>query len=663
MTSTNDGSTLLTLTKWADDGHYLRDFLQKYQLPQVARIIKGQYLTLGVPSLPNPSLNQLVFLCSTGKRLKVAAQCVKFKEGNKKVVPIGPKLAIPENYEGWFEILSEEGRAVRCIESVMELARRFPDSCLVRESIKAYVAKGDDIETITDKVRTVAAGETLVLISEVLGTSANPKPDKSRATGRFLRCFDSRGENVYLSFEQRGKFSIIAKEDNISGVHSIKNLLTKRFPLMVRLVSGKTPVGGKAASAFVPEMRLYASFEEECVMALPLHKEPSIVAVPTTALVKLQGPKNADVLQKTKEYTRLEDMCKLLIEDISDKIQVFDIMLSRELKNDALSRKLPYFRRAFSDPYGYRLYSSEVKEQDMPDKDDTRYDEIDQIYDYVRGFAPPPKFTESTSEPVSKTTNGPPASTTHQDSLKPDPPPIETIPIRRHPDVVQVHPTTTATPPVIQLKRATENLYERIPRKDEESALSKKQATRFYVHTRTSKNKIYIKSSGLNRGLGVGGPKSRFFRQQHKNHPSTKDVPKTVRSVKSSATSPIFNIRYKSLTNLALEFNTLDSSNSGGKISGGSGGSYIIEDSSNKKTRLPRPKSLTNLVWDLNNHMDYNRANILNSAICRLDPRRRSHESSQSTSKESESRGNTTSSNNNSNVVLRTNKRIGTLYL
>lgn len=78
---------------------------------------------------------------------------------------------------------------------------------------------------------------------------------------RFLRCFDSRGDHVYLPMEARGKFSAVAKEDNISGVHKIANLLNKRLPLMVRMVSGQPPVGLKSGHQFCPEMRLLARFE------------------------------------------------------------------------------------------------------------------------------------------------------------------------------------------------------------------------------------------------------------------------------------------------------------------------------------------------------------------------------------------------------------------
>ena len=62
---------------------------------------------------------------------------------------MGPKLAIPTGYDGYFEILSEDGRAVKCIENVPELARRFPDSVLVRENFKALVSKSDDLNAIT----------------------------------------------------------------------------------------------------------------------------------------------------------------------------------------------------------------------------------------------------------------------------------------------------------------------------------------------------------------------------------------------------------------------------------------------------------------------------------------------------------------------------------
>jgi hypothetical protein len=90
----------------------------------------------------------------------------------------------------------------------------------------------------------------------------------------FCRCFDAEGENVYLPYDLKGgRFSALAKEENISGVHTIANLAKKRLPLMVRLAHGAPPLfsapgsGGKSAGQqlqqlFVPELRLLARTDE-----------------------------------------------------------------------------------------------------------------------------------------------------------------------------------------------------------------------------------------------------------------------------------------------------------------------------------------------------------------------------------------------------------------
>jgi len=148
---------------------------------------------------------------------------------------VGPKVSVPEEYRGFFEILSEDGRSARAMESVAELARRFPDSVLIREPIPSgvFVSKSDDVDAVVRARMTtpVAAGETLILVGE-----AQTKTIKGLST-KFLRCFNSRGENVFLPFDLSGplRFSAVAKEANISGVHTAANLLkNKRPPFMAR---------------------------------------------------------------------------------------------------------------------------------------------------------------------------------------------------------------------------------------------------------------------------------------------------------------------------------------------------------------------------------------------------------------------------------------------
>lgn len=113
----SDGAILVATSRWNDEPLYLHEVVKSGKLPQMVRIVKGHYLGLGVPTLPNPNLASTAIVASAGTSVRVAVQCVKFKD-NHKTVNVGPKLAIPQSFDGYFEILNEDGRAVRCIESV-----------------------------------------------------------------------------------------------------------------------------------------------------------------------------------------------------------------------------------------------------------------------------------------------------------------------------------------------------------------------------------------------------------------------------------------------------------------------------------------------------------------------------------------------------------------
>lgn len=120
----------------------------------------------------------------------------------------GSKVLIPETYPGYFELLSEDGRSTRCIENVFDLSRKLNLRVLVRETFRN-----------NHMSRTVHAGEILTTIYD---------------NGKYLKCKTSKDEIVNLPLEAKAKFSPIAKEDSISGVHTVKNLLKKRMPVVVR---------------------------------------------------------------------------------------------------------------------------------------------------------------------------------------------------------------------------------------------------------------------------------------------------------------------------------------------------------------------------------------------------------------------------------------------
>ncbi|XP_066149927.1 uncharacterized protein sano [Euwallacea fornicatus] len=564
-----DAQITVAAARWADEGSYLREFVAKHHLPAVVKIIKGQYGGLGVPTLPSPGLQSTALLVSVGKRQKIIAQAVKIKEG-RRLVCVGPRLVIPESYPGYFELLSEEGRAVRCIESVAELARRKPEEgCLVRETIRGVQAKTEPDGIVTPEgARTIPAGEILVPTGEAVLQGSK---------GRYLKCLDTRGDTILLGLEQRGKFSALAREDNISGVHTARNLLSKRLPLTVRLVHGTAPRGLKSPSHFVPELRLLSIFEEEHVFALPLQKDShSVTALPLAAPLKLLRTRNEESLRTMQEFSRLVDKCMVLVAEVADRIQVLDGKLGdskkqsptqpTELKNGFLLR-----RSASSDSANHRTkHSHHRKDENRLPVYSKDYEEIDQIYDYVRGFAPLPKNIKSPfSDPSPSLTSH--SSTPSHPDLKPEPPPIETIPTKK-----------------LQAEKRN--------RKSASSTIREKEAQPkplVQVHQKTPPGlpKLYVKNGHSQR--------SRLLRQK-----SASPMKETPPSPISKSGSPLFNIRYKSLNNLqAMELDgTLDSSNSGGRASGDSGTG--LKQPEKRSRKLSRPRSLTNLVWETREHPD-----------------------------------------------------------
>lgn len=167
-----------------------------------------------------------IFL-NAGKKYQILAQPIKIKEGRKTTNVgkcyrysisfhginisfyfVGHKVLIPETYSGYFELLSEDGRSVRCIDSTLELSKRRNLRVLVRETFRC-----------NHNSKTVHAGEIITTISD---------------NGKYLQCRTLKDEIINLPMEGKTKFSPFAKEDSISGVHCVKNLLQKRMPVIVR---------------------------------------------------------------------------------------------------------------------------------------------------------------------------------------------------------------------------------------------------------------------------------------------------------------------------------------------------------------------------------------------------------------------------------------------
>lgn len=137
--------------------------------------------------------------------------------------------------------------------------------------------------------------------------------------------------------------------------------------------------------------------EVDRVFALPLQKDTDLVSVPLNVKIKLQRAKNMEQLENFIEYSRFLDKAQRLLADARDRLQVIDLKLSdkkESSKHSSVSRKPLMLTTCAENGYVLRKSASCESSKYMQSNYGTiadEYDEIDQIYDYVRGFAPLPK--------------------------------------------------------------------------------------------------------------------------------------------------------------------------------------------------------------------------------------------------------------------------------
>lgn len=186
----------------------------------------------------------------------------------------------------------------------------------------------------------------------------------------------------------------------------------------------------------MPELRLLGCVEVDRVFALPLQKDTDLVAVPLNAKIKLQRAKNMEQLDNFMEFSRFLEKAKRLMMDARDRLQVVDLKYS-EKETKKSERGLGLFhshtshhlsgsnatksskfitsspqmttnqliaslengfvlRKSASCDSTSKYMQSQSHHSSLGSIAD-EYDEIDQIYDYVRGFAPLPKSVSTRS--------------------------------------------------------------------------------------------------------------------------------------------------------------------------------------------------------------------------------------------------------------------------
>lgn len=381
---------------WNTDPISINDFLTKNEVPCVARVVKGHIMNIGPPTLnPLKKVHHDILVHSIKSGSKIFGHSVMRIDGRDgrttRLISLEQKLSIPVTYKGWFELLSENGRSIRPIESVSELAKLYPSvsRVLVKQNVQAYVLIEADRKLIFNKTKIVTAGDQLT----ITGEPAIQMPGKLP----LLKCTDSNGEAVYLSFDQKCCFTPIANDGDVLGVFMIKDVISRfRLPLTVKLVQGVWPKVDK--NRFTGLIRLDWVYSDETAFVCPLDRNiPRIYPISTEVKLRLVTATNNNELKETESFKNIMVKCNRLVSSYHNTIH-----LIVALPEGVVKVKSHIDANICSD------LNAKVNENSEPatqmkrakSKEDILMAELDDLYGYLRQGKQPPigKYTRDSDE-------------------------------------------------------------------------------------------------------------------------------------------------------------------------------------------------------------------------------------------------------------------------
>uniref|UniRef100_T1JD72 CABIT domain-containing protein n=1 Tax=Strigamia maritima TaxID=126957 RepID=T1JD72_STRMM len=232
-------------------------------------------------------LRQPFLLYKSYMSLKVHAKSVQ-RDSRAKMKEVGPMVVIPEDYTGWFSIVTDNRRTAPFFTSIQQVAMSQVPYFLIRTDVPAYrVSDPRLIAGRTSYTRTtIKTGHVLKLLGVYEDINAKHYKNLNRNFQRrssttpapkYAQCVNYKGEVLFLSFAAQGKFYATATRGSrsVNHVYLISHILkTFKLPVTVRLVCGFLP---KVPCNFTGTLKLQSTCREDIILACTLLKERNVM--------------------------------------------------------------------------------------------------------------------------------------------------------------------------------------------------------------------------------------------------------------------------------------------------------------------------------------------------------------------------------------------------
>lgn len=257
--------------------------------------------------------DQPVWLHSRHNKRQVKARTI-YKDNDGAYFEVGQTLHIPEDFQGWFELVPPDFTRARYCRDIAEVASVMPKKIFTRTRLKGIRIVQEEDESQSYLERKVSAGSILRVtgtFSAKWRTSAETGLVKKKSKNwttveeQYLKCLDKDDKEVMIPFKQKGKFNIIyekGSKDSRCILHMKDIVSNFSFPLKVRLLFGKAPVN---PCIFTGMMVLKShSMCESIVGSTASNRRNVLFELP------LDFPCSVEVVENEKESCSHQKACK-----------------------------------------------------------------------------------------------------------------------------------------------------------------------------------------------------------------------------------------------------------------------------------------------------------------------------------------------------------------
>ncbi|GFN74616.1 hypothetical protein PoB_000112200 [Plakobranchus ocellatus] len=222
---------------------------------------------------------------------------------------VGPPMAIPCDYEGWFGAAPKGQEKVKRHTRVEGVANSTARRFLVTTKLPAFTSSRSTGEggTLDGYVpHDVMPGEVLKRVCVLDPNPGDPDcPTIVRMNGPCLECLDEKDEGILIPLSRRAMLYEIAEvyPDEVERVFTMAQVVAAgnaMLPRVLKLAHGDPPL---LAYAFTGMVRCYSVFTEETILAATLDDMSSIcLELATDSCARFRLGLNGAAVKKTCEY-------------------------------------------------------------------------------------------------------------------------------------------------------------------------------------------------------------------------------------------------------------------------------------------------------------------------------------------------------------------------